>query len=335
MATRLLQVVVPADRADELDKLLESRHPFGHWPAGADAHLRVVQLILPAEEAEPLMDSIQERFADLEDFHLLLLPVEASVPHAEEPDQAPETEEDKPEGATERVSREELYAEVTEGMNASRAYLALTFLSAVVAAFGLLQDDIAVVIGAMVIAPLLRPNVALALATTLGDFTLGRTALRIGAVGIGLALLVATVMGWLLPVNVDVPALAARTQLDPSDLGLALAAGAAGTLAFTSGYSAIVIGVMVAVALMPPLVTVGLMLGSGHWALAGGAALLTLANIVCVNLAGTGMFLLQGVRPLDWWEAEKAKRATWRMLVIWTTLLGLLAAILIVKAIWW
>jgi hypothetical protein len=47
------------------------------------------------------------------------------------------------------------------------------------------------------------------------------------------------------------------------------------------------------------------------------------------------MFLLQGVRPLDWWEAEKAKRATWRMLAIWTTLLGLLAAILIVKAIWW
>ena len=62
----------------------------------------------------------------------------------------------------------------------------------------------------------------------------------------------------------SVPALAARTQVDPRDVVLALAAGAAGSLAFTTGIPTVVVGVMVAVALLPPLVVAGLLLGGGH-----------------------------------------------------------------------
>jgi uncharacterized membrane protein len=54
---------------------------------------------------------------------------------------------------------------------------------------------------------------------------------------------------------------------------------------------------MVAVALLPPLVTLRLLLGSGNWRLAEGAALLFLINITCINLAGVVTFLAQGVRP--------------------------------------
>jgi uncharacterized membrane protein len=111
------------------------------------------------------------------------------------------------------------------------------------------------------------------------------------------------------------------------DILLALAAGAAGTLAFTQGLSGAVIGVMVAVALVPPLVVSGMLLGDGHFSSAGGALLLTLANVICINLAGVATFLAQGVRPRSWWEAERARRATLRAILLWLVLLASLSLI--------
>ena len=125
------------------------------------------------------------------------------------------------------------------------------------------------------------------------------------------------------------PRLNVATHLGFSDLILALAAGTAGTLAFTSELPGAVIGVMVAVALMPPLVAFGMLLGAGEAALALGALMLTAANVICVNLAGVATFLVQGVEPRTWWEAEKAKRATRRATALWAFLLALLALILV------
>ena len=103
---------------------------------------------------------------------------------------------------------------------------------------------------------------------------------------------------------------------------------AAGTLAFTQGLSGAVIGVMVAVALVPPLVVCGMLLGEGYVTTAGGAFLLTVANLICINLAGVATFLAQGVRPRSWWEAERAKKATLRAILVWLVLLASLSLIL-------
>jgi len=89
-----------------------------------------------------------------------------------------------------------------------------------------------------------------------------------------------------------------------------------------------VIGVMVAVALVPPLVVSGMLLGDGHFTSAGGAWMLTMANVICINLAGVATFLAQGVRPRSWWEAERAKKATWRAILVWVVLLAILSLIL-------
>jgi uncharacterized membrane protein len=88
---------------------------------------------------------------------------------------------------------------------------------------------------------------------------------------------------------------------------------------------------MVAVALLPPLVTTGLMLGSAHFDLAFGAFLLLAVNVICVNLSGVVTFLLQQVRPNSWWAADKARRATRRAIAIWTVLLLLLAAMILLS----
>jgi uncharacterized membrane protein len=78
---------------------------------------------------------------------------------------------------------------------------------------------------------------------------------------------------------------------------------------------------MVAVALLPPLVTLGMLFGSGHWDLAAGALLLFLINLICVNLAGVVTFIAQGIRPLTWWEADRAKKAARFAIIVWTSLL--------------
>jgi uncharacterized hydrophobic protein (TIGR00341 family) len=196
-----------------------------------------------------------------------------------------------------------------------------------VASIGVLRDNLAVVIGAMVIAPLLGPNVALSLATTLGDGNLARTALKASAVGIGLALALSFAIGYFLDVDPSIHEIASRTDVGLSDAAIALAAGAAGALAFTSGVPTALVGVMVAVALLPPLVTCGLLLGSNSLQLAGRALLLFLTNLIAINLSGVVCFLFQGVSPQDWWEADKAREATIKAILLWFTLLAALVVI--------
>ncbi|MGA8863522.1 MAG: TIGR00341 family protein [Gallionella sp.] len=123
--------------------------------------------------------------------------------------------------------------------------------------------------------------------------------------------------------------LASRTQVGLSDVVLALAAGCAGALAFTTGVSAILVGVMVAVALLPPMVTFGLLLGGGQLTLAMGALSLLLANLICLNLAGVVTFMVQGIRPATWWEKDRAKKATRIAIALWATLLVLLVGLIL------
>jgi uncharacterized hydrophobic protein (TIGR00341 family) len=199
----------------------------------------------------------------------------------------------------------------------------------VVAAIGLIRNDMAIIIGAMVIAPLLLPNIAMALANTLGDSDLAILGGKTISAGLILALSVSIIIGIFISVNPSIDAIAARTNIQLSDLILALASGAAAVLAFTSGGQLSLIGVMVAVALMPPLVTGGLLIGSGEPALGFKALELTCVNVICVNLAGILTFTIQGIRPATWWEKSKASSARKRAVIGWLFPLGVLVYILL------
>jgi uncharacterized membrane protein len=112
-------------------------------------------------------------------------------------------------------------------------------------------------------------------------------------------------------------------------LALALASGAAAALSLTSGLPSVLVGVMVAVALLPPAATVGLTLGHGETEHALGAALLLAANIVSVNLAAKLVFLVKGIRPRTWAEKAKAKRAMTIYIMVWVVTLVLLSAVIL------
>lgn len=333
MPLRLMEVVLPQANGESVRELLEES-VIDYWQERSDDKRLLLKILLSAEQTEQMLDALEEKFGGVEGFRVVLLSVEATIPRIEEPDDETEEAEEPPEEAeqkTERISREELYNDVLDGIKLSKPYVAMVVLSAIVAAVGLMQNNVAVVIGAMVIAPLLGPNVGLALATTLGDFNLGRRALKTNLFGVILALSLSILFGLVFSVDPTVSEIADRTRVGLPDIALALASGSAGVLAFTGGVATALIGVMVAVALLPPLVAFGLLLGAGYWPEAFSALLLLVTNLICVNLAGVTTFLVQGIRPRRWWEANKAERATRWAIILWTVLLLILVAVIILS----
>lgn len=186
----------------------------------------------------------------------------------------------------------------------------MVVLSTGFAAVGLHYNSVAIIIGAMVNAPLLGPNVALLLGTTLGDISLLRHALLTTLAGIETTMLLSVIIGALVRVNPASPEIASRCAVGVGDIVVALASGCAGALVFTTGASVTLIGVKVAVVLLPPLVTFGLLLRGGHSTLAAGALSLFLMNLICVNLAAVTTFLVQSIRPATWWKNDHASKAT-------------------------
>ena len=329
MALRVIEMVLPEDvgkHAYEYLRDQEEHSLMGLWYQSLAEGEILVKMLVSVEEAEAVLDLIENNYGSVDGFRAVLIPVAASLPRPEpveeKQDDAEIAEaEDHKERKRERISRQELYVNIEDAAKLSKVYIAMVILSAIVATMGVLSDNVAVVIGAMVIAPLLGPNAALSLATTLGDGDLARTALRTGGAGIALSLMMSVVIGLLLQVDPTIHEIASRTHVGLSDIAIALAAGGAGALAFTSGVSAILVGVMVAVAFLPPLVTSGLLMGSGFFHLAWGALLLFITNFICINLSGVIFFLFQGIRPRIWWEADRAKKATRNAILIWIVLL--------------
>ncbi|SDL50571.1 TIGR00341 family protein [Halarsenatibacter silvermanii] len=327
---RKVEIVVPLDKEERLKNILESFELVDKLQVSLWEDKALYLITLPAEDSGPLLDEIEQNLASASGFRLNVIKVEATLPEIEEEERPEKASEDKARNSssTKSLSRQELYTEIDNSVGLNRNYLLMCSLSAVVATSGVLQGNVAVIIGAMVIAPLLGPNVGLALASTLGDIKLGKKSLITSFVGVLLAVLISSLAGFLLQPSEWSMEVLSRTNLGWGDVALGLASGSAGSLAFTTGAANAVIGVMIAVALMPPLVVFGLLLGAGESTLALGAFLLFISNVICINLGGVVTFLFQGIAPLDWWEKEKARRLTRYSLALWLGLLFLLLIII-------
>lgn len=332
MTLRLIEMVVPESAGEKLQALLADQSVLDLKQVPLREGEMLVRILLEAEKSEAVLDILEKQYAYRDGHRIVIVPVAATLPLI---DEATEIEKPPAEGnppeerIPERISRHELYEDISIAARFSRVYFAMVVLSAIVATIGLQRNSVAVVIGAMVIAPLLGPNVALALATTLGDLPLARQSALTSAAGVATVTLMSLLLGALLHVDPSLSELASRTQVGLSDIVLALAAGCAGALAFTTGVSAILVGVMVAVALLPPMVTFGLLLGNGQLRLALGAASLLLANLICLNLAAVVTFRAQGIHPATWWEKDRAAKATRIAIALWVTLLAALIGLVL------
>lgn len=312
MTQRLVQVHTSAAVAERVREALRAAEPaFSVEQALGDERVRFEALVAVGSE-QGLLDRLQGVVGGDPSGQILVLGVEAAVPPVTVLGTPPKGR--KRHERPGRISREELYDDVLAAAQLSPSYVATVLLSVVVVSIGLVRSSPAVVIGGMVIAPLLGPHIGLGLAATLADRALAGLALRTSVVGLLLALAVSLVVGWTIGVRLDdagqiwSPEIRTRTEPRDVDLVLALAAGIAGTMAFTTRAVSSLVGVMVAVALMPPLVVAGMCAAAGLWQPAQGALLLLAANVVCVNLAAVLTLLAQAISPRHWWDVRRSRR---------------------------
>jgi uncharacterized hydrophobic protein (TIGR00271 family) len=220
---------------------------------------------------------------------------------------------------------EELKRDADESSFTSLDYLVLITIAAILAAFGLLLNSNAVIIGAMLVAPLMTPLIAFATGLAIGNISIMRQAAGTLLQGVFASLLVAFIVGWISSTNVVTSEMAARGNVTFLDMGVALASGFIGAYAKArANIASSLAGVAIAAALMPPLVTVGLAISFEEWALAQGASLLFLTNIVSITLAAWITFFWLGLRPGKEDDPVARRRAS-NMLVV--LLIGILVAL--------
>ena len=204
--------------------------------------------------------------------------------------------------------RLDLRQRLEAGARSDWDYLMMMALAAVLASLGLLQGSTAVVIGAMLVAPLMGPLVATGLALVQGNLRLFQTGLRSTAIGLGLGLGISLLAGAINPGYEPSLEIEARGQPDLFDLVIALASGMAA--AYATGrpkVAATLAGVAIAAALVPPLAVVGIALTNERPFIAAHASILLLTNLVAIILGAALVFGLLGARA----QREGERTRTW------------------------
>lgn len=197
------------------------------------------------------------------------------------------------------------YMQLRRAARANVDYYVLMLLAAAVATLGLLLNSAAVVIGAMLIAPLMSPIAGAALGVVQGDAKLLRLSIGSVASGTATAVGVAIVVAFALPGTEATSEFTARTEPGLLDLLVALGSGVAAAYTLSRpGLSAALPGVAVAAALVPPLASISVGVVLTEWQDAAGAALLFGTNLVAIAAASALTFLWLGFRP----DADRVDR---------------------------
>jgi len=325
---RIVEIITDAKHSDALAGIAAHFEIEDVWVGSKkNDDRRSFRMLVDDDKRQSVIDALQDLLGASEHTRIIILPVDAVIGQKRS-----EEDEESRRLSTVAATREELYAEIEKGARLDNTYLLLTFLSTIVATIGLIEDNIAAIIGAMVIAPLLGPNIALAFAASLGDGAFMMRALKTNLSGVLLAFTLALTVGLIWPVGLDSQEIMSRTSVGLDDVALALASGAAAVLSLTTGLSTTLVGVMVAVALLPPTATVGLLLGSSQPGLASGAALMLAVNVICVLLSAMLVLLIRGIKPRTWYERSQAKQSRFFYLSLWAGLLLMLIVIILLRS---
>ncbi len=225
------------------------------------------------------------------------------------------------------VEREEVADEILAGANPSIDFFVLILLSSGIALYGLLQNSGAVIIGAMLVAPLMSPIIAMGMSMVRGDLKRLGVAAQTTTQGVLLAISVGAVLTFLSPIRGTTNEIMARVSPNLLDLSIAFLSGAAGGYAMTrKNIAAALPGVAIAAALVPPLAVVGYGLATADLSIATGALLLFLTNLVAIILAASLVFLaLDFLSPekQTWREVMRGLKVTVVFLVVVVIILGM------------
>jgi uncharacterized hydrophobic protein (TIGR00271 family) len=202
------------------------------------------------------------------------------------------------------VPFEELKTQAYHSSTVDLVYVLMIALSSILAALGLLQDSAIVIIGAMIIAPLLRPIMTASLATVSGDLMLflrGFLAMLVGVIA-GTVAVFLVMMALFVPYSGPTQLITTISQLNVLTIGIAVVAGLIAAVSMISRLSETLAGVSIAVALVPPMAAFGInsfgwLMGLNSFSLALSAFLVVVINCLAINVAGTLVFYVAGMAP--------------------------------------
>ena len=314
---RLVQLLVPAGKREAVLETLDDEE-LDYAVTGETSGREfdsVVYFPIPTGGVEPVLDALRENGLD-RDSYTVVIDAETVVSRRFEALEERFAEEEE---NGDRIAREELKARARDFSPSLRTFVVMTVISAVIATAGLLLDSPAVVVGSMVIAPLVGPAMAAAVGTVVQDRELFRRGVKLQVVGVVLAVVAAGAFALfvrtfhLIPPGLEVttvPEIRERLLPDFLSLAVALGAGVAGVVSLSSGVSTALVGVMIAVALVPPAATVGIAVAWGLPWVGLGAGILALVNWLSINLAALATLWYRGYRPSQWFRQSDARSDT-------------------------
>jgi len=289
---------------------------------------------LPTAAVEPVLERLREAGID-ESTYTVIVAAETVISRRFE---ALEDEyEEEADHAGNYISREELQAKADDLASGLRTYVLMTVISAVIATAGLLLDSPATVVGSMVIAPLIGPAMSAAIGTVVDDEEMFRRGVRMQVLGVAVAIGAATAFAFalrtlaLVPPGIDPLALAEVSErLAPNVLVLvvAIGAGVAGIVSLMTGVSATLVGVMIAVALIPPAAAVGIGIAFQIPRLVVGAGVIVAVNVLSINLSALVMLWYEGYRPQRWFREDNARAAFVKRVAVLAVAIALLSVFL-------
>jgi uncharacterized hydrophobic protein (TIGR00271 family) len=205
------------------------------------------------------------------------------------------------------IDRAAVLAHIEEGARLDARYALMVTLACGIALLGLLQNSVAVIIGAMLISPLMGPIIALGMSLATFDFIGMRRALKALAAGVALALAIAIGIVLVSPLQEATPEILGRTEPTLFDLLVAVLSGIAGAYATINRKGETIVGVAIATALMPPLAVVGFGIATGNGDIAGGAAFLFMTNLLAIAFSATIV-----ARWYRFGTADSPKQSAWQ-----------------------
>ena len=313
---RLVQITIPSGKRETLLSTLEDEgidYVVADETSGREFS-GIAYIPLPTNAVEPVLDSLRDAGLDDDSFTVVLDANTVVSRRFEQLEEEYAEEEDE-----DRIAREELVAAASDLAPPMRTYVIMTIVSALVATAGLLLNSAAVVVGSMVIAPFVGPAMATSVGTIVNDDELFSRGVRLQILGLVLAIGAAFVFAFvvryihLVPPLEDVTSIteiSERVAPDFLSLVIAIGAGIAGIVSLTTGVSAALVGVMIAVALIPPAATVGIGLAWGQPLVSLTASVLVLVNVLSINLSALVVLWYKGYRPEQWFWKEDARRDT-------------------------
>lgn len=208
-----------------------------------------------------------------------------------------------------QLEREDRISLVERVQNASQwnvDFIALICLSTAIATLGLMQNSTAVVIGAMLVAPLMTPLIGCGLAVVQGNGFLMRSASKSVLLGFLVALLLAMLMGMIVPHAGLTTEMLSRGKPNALDLAVALISGIAAAYATARpNLLGALPGVAIAAALVPPIATSGVALAHGDYTTSAGAAMLFFTNIIAIVLGAAAALFAVGMQAQHLHAKEK------------------------------